>query len=234
MRVISPVRAVLILVLACLLSSCGYNQIQQKDEAVKAGWSEVINQYKRRADLIPNLVNTVKGYASHEERVLTEVTQARARVSQINVNANDAASLQQFQQAQGELSSALSRLLVVTENYPNLKADQSFRDLQAQLEGTENRITVARGRYIQTVQDYNTYIRSFPQNLTAKMFGYQTKPNFTVENEQQIQQAPSVDFGAPAPPPTQAPPMSQPLPAQQAPSSPSPATPPPAAPAPQG
>jgi LemA protein len=232
MRVISPVRAVLILVLACLLSSCGYNQIQQKDESVKAAWSQVLNVYKRRADLIPNLVNTVKGYASHEERVLTEVTQARARVSQINVNANDAASLQQFQQAQGELSSALSRLLVVTENYPNLKADQSFRDLQAQLEGTENRITVARGRYIQTVQDYNTYIRSFPQNLTAKMFGYQTKPNFTVENEQQIQQAPSVDFGAPAPPPTQAPPMSQPLPAQQAPSSPSPATPPPAAPAP--
>ncbi|WP_166210092.1 LemA family protein [Cognatiluteimonas telluris] len=229
MRVISPVRAVLILVLACLLSSCGYNQIQQKDEAVKAGWSEVINQYKRRADLIPNLVNTVKGYASHEERVLTEVTQARARVSQINVNADDAASLQQFQQAQGELSSALSRLLVVTENYPNLKADQSFRDLQAQLEGTENRITVARGRYIQAVQDYNTYIRSFPQNLTAKMFGYQTKPNFTVENEQQIQQAPSVDFGAPAPAPTQAPPMSQPLPPQQAPSSQAPVS-----PAPQG
>ena len=210
MRVPLSVRLILLLVLACLLSSCGYNQIQQKDEAVKAGWSEVINQYKRRADLIPNLVNTVKGYASHEERVLTEVTQARARVSQINVNANDAASLQQFQQAQGELSSALSRLLVVTENYPNLKADQSFRDLQAQLEGTENRITVARGRYIQTVQDYNTYIRSFPQNLTAKMFGYQTKPNFTVENEQQIQAPPSVDFGTP--PPTA--PAPQPAPAQ--------------------
>ena len=214
MRVPSPVRLILLLVLASLLSSCGYNQIQQKDESVKAGWSEVINQYKRRADLIPNLVNTVKGYASHEERVLTEVTQARAKVGQINVNANDAASLQQFQQAQGELSSALSRLLVVTENYPNLKADQSFRDLQAQLEGTENRITVARGRYIQTVQDYNTYIRSFPQNLTAKMFGYQTKPNFTVENEQQIQAPPSVDFGAPTPPPAAAP---QPAPAQPAP-----------------
>ena len=222
MRVPSPVRLILLLVLASLLSSCGYNQIQQKDESVKAGWSEVINQYKRRADLIPNLVNTVKGYASHEERVLTEVTQARARVSQINVNANDAASLQQFQQAQGELSSALSRLLVVTENYPNLKADQSFRDLQAQLEGTENRITVARGRYIQAVQDYNTYLRQFPQNLTAKMFGYQTKPNFTVENEQQIQQAPNVDFGAPPAQPAAAPaqpnaPPPQPAPAQPAP-----------------
>jgi LemA protein len=214
MRVPSSVRLILILVLACLLSSCGYNQIQQKDEAVKAGWSEVINQYKRRADLIPNLVNTVKGYASHEERVLTEVTEARAKVSQINVNANDAASLQQFQQAQGELSGALSRLLVVTENYPNLKADQSFRDLQAQLEGTENRITVARGRYIQTVQDYNTYIRQFPQNLTAKMFGYQAKPNFTVENEQQIQAPPSVDFGTP---PATAPAAPQPAPAQPAP-----------------
>jgi LemA protein len=207
MRSVPYMRLVLILVLAALLSGCGYNQIQTKDEAVKASWSEVINQYKRRADLVPNLVNTVKGYASHEERVLTEVTEARAKVSQINVNANDSASLQQFQQAQGELSSALSRLLVVTENYPNLKADQSFRDLQAQLEGTENRITVARGRYIQTVQDYNTYIRSFPQNLVAMMFGYKTKPNFTVENVQQIQQAPNVDFNtAPqAQPPVQAP-----------------------------
>ena len=220
MRVPSSVRLILLLVLASLLSSCGYNQIQQKDEAVKAGWSEVINQYKRRADLIPNLVNTVKGYASHEERVLTEVTQARAKVSQINVNANDAASLQQFQQAQGELSSALSRLLVVTENYPNLKADQSFRDLQAQLEGTENRITVARGRYIQTVQDYNTYIRQFPVNLTAMMFHYATKPNFTVENEAQIQQAPNVDFntappaapGATAPAPPAQPPLQAPAP----------------------
>jgi len=213
MRVVSPVRAVLILVLVALLSGCGYNQIQQKDEAVKAGWSEVINQYKRRADLIPNLVNTVKGYASHEERVLTEVTQARAKVSQINVNANDAASLAQFQKAQGELSSALCRLPVVTENYPNLKADQSFRDLQAQLEGTENRITVARGRYIQTVQDYNTYIRQFPVNLTAMMFHYAPKPNFTVENEQQIQQAPNVDFNT-APPPEPSPaPAQKPQPA---------------------
>ena len=215
MRSVPSVRLVLLVVLAALLSGCGYNQIQQKDEAVKAGWSEVINQYKRRADLVPNLVNTVKGYASHEERVLTEVTEARAKVSQINVNANDAASLQQFQQAQGELSGALSRLLVVTENYPNLKADQSFRDLQAQLEGTENRITVARGRYIQTVQDYNTYIRQFPVNLTAKMFGYATKPNFTVENEAQIQQAPNVDFNT-APPATPTPaPTSQPSQAPQ-------------------
>ena len=211
MRSVPYVRLVLLVVLTALLSSCGYNQIQTKDEAVKAGWSEVINQYKRRADLVPNLVNTVKGYASHEERVLTEVTEARAKVSQINVNANDAASLQQFQQAQGELSSALSRLLVVTENYPNLKADQSFRDLQAQLEGTENRITVARGRYIQTVQDFNTYIRQFPVNLTAMMFHYATKPNFTVENEAQIQQAPNVDFNTAPPAPPAAPtPQAQP------------------------
>ena len=176
-------RLAVLVLLALLLSGCGYNQIQQKDEAVKAGWSEVLNQYKRRADLIPNLVATVKGYAAQEQQVLLGVTQARAKVGQINVNADDAASLQQFQQAQGELSSALSRLMVVVENYPNLKSDQSFRDLQAQLEGTENRITVARGRYIQTVQDYNTYIRSFPQNLMAMLFGYKQKPNFTVENE---------------------------------------------------
>ena len=227
MRAFSPVRVVLLAVLAALLSGCGYNQIQQKDEGVKASWSEVINQYKRRADLVPNLVNTVKGYASHEERVLTEVTEARAKVSQINVNANDAASLQQFQQAQGELSSALSRLLVVSENYPNLKADQGFRDLQAQLEGTENRITVARGRYIQTVQDYNTYIRQFPVNLTAKMFGYETKPNFTVENEAQIQQAPSVDFNT-APPSVPAAAPAQPAPAQPAPQQPAPQPPAPA------
>ena len=203
------VRAMLLMLAITLLSGCGYNQIQQKDEATKAAWSEVLNQYKRRADLVPNLVQTVKGFASQEERVLTEVTNARSRVGQINVNADDEASLKQFQQAQGELGSALSRLLVVTENYPNLKSDQSFRDLQAQLEGTENRITVARGRYIQLVQDYNTYIRSFPQNLVAKMFGYQPKPNFTVENEAQIQQPPSVDFGQPA----KTPPATQPQPA---------------------
>ena len=227
MRVVSPVRAILILVLAAMLSGCGYNQIQQKDEAVKAGWSEVINQYKRRADLVPNLVNTVKGYASHEERVLTEVTNARARVGQIQVNADDAESLAKFQAAQGELSGALSRLMVVTENYPNLKADQSFRDLQAQLEGTENRINVARGRYIQSVQDYNTYIRQFPVNLTAMMFHYAAKPNFTVENEQQIQQAPNVEFNTA--PPTQ--PAPQPAPAQPAPQT---GTPPAQQPAPSG
>ena len=194
----SILRAVLLVFAIALLSGCGYNQIQQKDEATKAAWSEVLNQYKRRSDLIPNLVNTVKGYAAQERDVLIRVTEARARVGQVNVNADDAQSLARFQQAQGELSSALSRLLVVTENYPNLKSDQSFRDLQAQLEGTENRITVARGRYITTVQDYNAYIRSFPQNLTAMMFGHDQKPNFTVENEAQIQDAPSVDFGAPA------------------------------------
>ena len=191
-------RVILLLLVTLLLSGCGYNQIQQKDEAVKAGWSEVLNQYKRRADLIPNLVSTVKGYAAHEAQVLTAVTEARAKVSQINVNADDAASLAQYQAAQGELSQALGRLLMVTENYPNLKADASFLNLQTQLEGTENRITVARGRYIQLVQDYNTYIRSFPQNLVAMIFGYKTKPNFAVENEAQIQDAPNVDFSAPA------------------------------------
>ncbi|MGO4551602.1 LemA family protein [Lysobacter sp. 2RAF19] len=193
-------RALLLVFVLTLLSGCGYNQIQQKDEATKAAWSEVLNQYKRRADLIPNLVNTVKGYAAQEKEVLIRVTEARAKVGQINVNAEDAASLAAFQKAQGDLSQALSRLMVVTENYPNLKSDQSFRDLQAQLEGTENRITVARGRYITSVQDYNTYIRQFPQNFTAKMFGHKEKPNFTVENEAAISNAPSVDFGAAAPP----------------------------------
>ena len=207
-------RVAALLLLASLLSGCGYNQIQQKDEAVTAGWSEVLNQYQRRADLIPNLVNTVKGYAAHEQQVLTAVTEARAKVSSINVNADDPASLQQFQAAQGELSGALSRLMVVVENYPNLKADQSFINLQTQLEGTENRITVARGRYIQLVQDYNTYIRQFPVNLTAMMFGHKAKPNFTVENEAQISQAPTVDFGAaPAPSPQPAPEPPQPAPA---------------------
>ena len=209
MRLSTVLRLAAVGLLGLMLSGCGYNQIQSKDEAVKAGWSEVLNQYQRRADLIPNLVNTVKGYASHEERVLTEVTEARAKVGQIKVDANDAASLAQFQQAQGELSSALSRLMVVTENYPNLKADQSFLGLQTQLEGTENRITVARGRYIQLVQDYNTYIRQFPVNLTAMVFGYKAKPNFTVENEAQIQKAPNVDFNQATP--------AQPQPAQPAP-----------------
>ncbi len=206
MRSINPFRVVALLLLALLLSGCGYNQIQQKDEAVSAGWSEVLNQYQRRADLIPNLVNTVKGYAAHEQQVLTAVTEARAKVGNINVDADDPASLAQFQAAQGELSGALSRLMVVVENYPDLKADQSFLNLQTQLEGTENRITVARGRYIQLVQDYNTTIRQFPANLTAMVFGHKAKPNFTVENEAQISQAPAVDFGAtpaPAPEPQQ-------------------------------
>ena len=198
MRISLLLRLAAIALLAALLSGCGYNQIQQKDEAVNAAWSQVLNTYQRRADLIPNLVNTVKGYAAHEQQVLIQVTEARAKVGNIQVNANDAASLAQFQQAQGELSSALSRLMVVAESYPNLKADQAFLNLQTQLEGTENRITTERMRYIQSVQDYNTYIRSFPQNLIAMMFGYKAKPNFTVQNEAAISTAPTVDFGAPA------------------------------------
>ncbi len=180
-----------------LLSGCGYNSIQQKDEAVKAAWSEVVNQYQRRADLVPNLVNTVKGYAAHEERVLTEVTNARAKVGQIQITPqtlNDPKAMAQFQAAQGELSGALSRLMAISENYPNLKANELFQTLQAQLEGTENRIAVARNRYVQSVQDYNSYIRQFPQNLTAKMFGYSVKPNFTVANEAAISTAPTVQF----------------------------------------
>ena len=209
-------RIVILMIIAALLSGCGYNQIQQKDEGVKAAWSQVLNVYKRRADLVPNLVATVKGYASHEERVFTEVTNARAKVGSVNINADDPASLAQFQQAQGELQSAIGRLLVVSENYPQLKADQNFLQLQAQLEGTENRITVERQRYIQAVQDFNTYIRQFPVNLTAMMFGYKPKPNFTVENEAQIQQPPTVDFGQPSAQPQPAPPQQptqQPAPA---------------------
>jgi LemA protein len=206
-------RIALLILIAAMLSGCGYNQIQQKDEAVNAAWSQVLNVYKRRADLVPNLVATVKGYASHEERVFTEVTQARSKVGSINVNADDPASLAQFQQAQGELQSAIGRLLVVSENYPQLKADQNFLQLQAQLEGTENRITVERQRYIQAVQDFNTYIRQFPTNLTAKVFGYKPKPNFSVEDEQQIQQPPTVDFGQPAAQPQPAP-TQQPAPAR--------------------
>ena len=201
MRGITFFRGAVLALCVLLLSGCGYNQIQAKDEAVNAAWSQVLNVYKRRADLIPNLVNTVKGYAAHEQQVLTAVTEARAKVSQINVNADDAASLAQYQAAQGELSQALGRLMMVTENYPNLKADASFLSLQTQLEGTENRIAVERQRYIAAVQDYNTYIRQFPVNLTAMVFGHKTKPNFAVENEAQIQQAPSVDFGTPAPAP---------------------------------
>jgi LemA protein len=184
------------------LSGCGYNSLQQQDEGIKAAWSEVLNQYQRRADLVPNLVNTVKGYAQQEKDVLLGVTEARAKVGSINVTpdmVNDEAKLKQFSQAQGELGSALSRLMVVTENYPQLKSDTLFRDLQAQLEGTENRITVARNRYIAAVQEYNTNVRSFPTNLTAKMFGMTVKPNFTVENEKAIATPPKVDFGtAPA------------------------------------
>ena len=179
-----------------LLSACGYNTIQVQDEQVKSAWAEVVNQYQRRADLIPNLVNTVKGFAAQEQAVLIGVTEARAKATAVNVNANDAQSLAQFQAAQGELSSALSRLMVVVEKYPELKSDQNFRDLQAQLEGTENRIAVARNRYIQAVQDYNVTVRRFPVNLTAMVFGYQVKPNFTVENEAAIARPPTVDFGA--------------------------------------
>ena len=210
-------RILLVLLLAGLLSGCGYNTIQQKDEAVSAAWSQVLNVYKRRADLVPNLVATVRGYAAHEQQVLTQVTEARSRVGSINVNADDPASIEQFQQAQGQLQSAIGRLLLVSENYPQLKADQNFLQLQAQLEGTENRITVERQRYIEAVQDYNTYIRRFPVNLTAMVFGYDTKPNFSVENEQQIQQPPQVDFGAPAPTPQAPLQQQQPVPQQPAP-----------------
>jgi LemA protein len=191
----------LLLATGSLLSGCGYNQIQTQDEATKAAWSKVLSQYQRRADLIPNLVNTVKGYAQQEQTVLIGVTEARAKATQIKVDASDPASLKQFQSAQGELSGALSRLLVVSENYPQLKSDQNFRDLQAQLEGTENRIAVARNDYIQAVQNYNVTIRRFPTNLTAMLFGYKEKPNFTVENEAAVSKPPTVDFGTPAKPP---------------------------------
>ncbi|GJI98228.1 hypothetical protein RugamoR57_49460 [Duganella caerulea] len=199
-------RKLLILLLATLtlsLSGCGYNTLQASDEQVKASWSEVVNQYQRRADLVPNLVNTVKGYAAHEQTVLTEVTQARAQASSIQVTPGvlaDPAAFAKFQQAQGALTGALSRLLAVSENYPQLKADAGFRDLQAQLEGTENRITVARKRYIESVQNYNVTVRSFPSNLTAKMFGFELKPNFTVENEKAVSTAPTVSFDAPQKP----------------------------------
>jgi LemA protein len=185
------------------LSGCGYNQLQSSDEQVKASWAEVLNQYQRRADLVPNLVNTVKGYAAQEQTVLLGVTNARAKVGSIQATPeliNDPEAFAKFQQAQGELTSALSRLLVVSENYPQLKSDANFRDLQAQLEGTENRITVARNRYIKAVQDYNVVVRSFPSNLTAMAFGFKVKPSFTVENEQQLAKPPTVEF-APAPAP---------------------------------
>ena len=185
-----------------LLSGCGYNQIQINDEGVNAAWSEVLNQYKRRADLIPNLVATVQGYAAHEKDVLTQVTAARASVGAMKATPeliNDEAAFAKFQQAQSQLGSALARLMVVAENYPQLKADANFRDLQAQLEGTENRITVARNRYIKDVKEYNISVRTFPNNLTAMVMGWKTKPNFTVEDEKAISAPPAVNFGAPAP-----------------------------------
>jgi LemA protein len=190
-------RILWMVLLATLLSGCGYNTFQTTDEQIKASWAEVLNQYQRRADLIPNLVNTVKGYAAQEKSVLLGVTEARARVGSIQATPeliNDPEAFAKFQAAQGQLTSALSRLLVVTENYPQLKSDQNFRDLQAQLEGTENRITVARNRYIQAVQAYNVAIRTFPSNLTAMLFGYKVKPSFTVENEKEISRPPAVDF----------------------------------------
>ncbi|WP_341743406.1 LemA family protein [Azonexus hydrophilus] len=187
----------LIALLVTLLSGCGYNQIQINDEGVNAAWSEVLNQYKRRADLVPNLVATVQGYAAHEKEVLTRVTEARAKVGGINATpelVNDEAAFARFQAAQSEMSSALARLLVVAENYPQLKADTNFRDLQAQLEGTENRVTVARNRYIETVRVYNVSVRTFPNNLTAMVMGWKPKANFSVENEQAIADAPAVNF----------------------------------------
>jgi LemA protein len=206
-------------VVATGLSGCGYNSLQQQDENVKAAWSEVVNQYQRRADLIPNLVNTVKGFAIQEQQVLIGVTEARAHANSIQLTpelVNDPVAFQKFQAAQGELTSALKSLFAVTEAYPQLKSDANFRDLQAQLEGTENRITVARNRYIDAVRSFNTQVRSFPVNLTAKLFGFQVKPNFTVANESAVAVAPTVDFGsgvgaqahpaAPGAPPPSAPP----------------------------
>ena len=185
-------------ILAFTLSGCGYNDFQRKDEAAKAAWAEVVNQYQRRADLIPNLVNTVKGYAAHEKETLEAVIKARSAATSIQVTPevlNNPEAFKKFQQVQGELSSALSRLMAVSERYPDLKANQNFRDLQSQLEGTENRITVARNRYIKAIADYNILAREFPSNLTAMMFGYKVKPSFTVENEKEISTAPKVDFG---------------------------------------
>ncbi|MCB1907963.1 MAG: LemA family protein [Rhodocyclaceae bacterium] len=194
-----PIRRLLLLaVVALLLGGCGYNDIQVNDERTKATWAEVINQYKRRADLIPNLVKTVEGYAVHEKSVLTDVTEARARVGSVLAGPElqqDPKALASFQAAQGQLSSALSRLLVVVERYPELKADASFRDLQAQLEGTENRIAVARNRYIRAVENYNVSVRTFPNNLLAMTLGYDAKPNFAVDEEAAISAPPGVEFG---------------------------------------
>jgi LemA protein len=194
--------AITLIAVTVSLSGCGYNTLQRTDEQIKAAWAEVVNQYQRRSDLIPNLVNTVKGFAAQEQQVLLGVTNARARVGTIQATPeliNDPQAFTRFQQAQGELSSALSRLMVVVERYPQLKSDQNFRDLQAQLEGTENRIAVARNRYIKAVQEYNVVVRSFPSNLTAMLFSFKEKPQFTVENEKEISTAPKVDFSTPAP-----------------------------------
>ena len=199
MRIVGRVA---LLALLLVLASCGYNDLQRNDEQINAAWSEVLNQYQRRADLIPNLVNTVKGFAAQEQQVLLGVTEARAKIGSIQATpelVNDPRAFQRFVAAQGELTSALSRLLVVAENYPQLKSDANFRDLQAQLEGTENRITVARNRYIKAVQEYNVTVRSFPSNLTAMMFGFKTKANFTVENEREIAKPPKVEFTPAAP-----------------------------------
>ena len=193
-------RWLMIILAAMTLAGCGYNDFQRLDEGVKAAWSEVLNQYQRRADLIPNLVSTVKGEANFEQETLTKVIEARSRATAIQATpelVNDPEAFDKFQKAQGELSGALSRLLVVAEQYPNLRANQAFQDLRVTLEGTENRITVARNRYIQTVQEYNVLARSFPTNLTAKVFSYAPKPNFTVQNEAQISTPPTVDFSAP-------------------------------------
>jgi LemA protein len=187
----------LALILVLMLSGCGYNTLQSGDEQIKAAWSEVLNQYQRRADLVPNLVATVQGFANQEKEILTRVTEARSRVGSIQATpelVDNPEAFQRFQQAQGELSGALSRLLVVAENYPQLKSDANFRDLQAQLEGTENRIAVARNRYIKSVQDFNVTVRSFPTNVTAMVFGFKTKPNFAVENERELAKPPTVDF----------------------------------------
>jgi LemA protein len=199
-------KMLVVLALSLGLSGCGYNTMQSGDEQVKAAWAEVLNQYQRRADLVPNLVNTVKGFAAQEKEVLTQVTNARARVGSIQVTAGlleNKQAFAQFQQAQGQLTGALSRLMAVSERYPQLRSSSLFRDLQAQLEGTENRITVARNRYIQAVQNYNVTVRSFPTNLTAMLFGYEPKPSFAVENEQAISQPPAVDFSSPSTAPRQ-------------------------------
>ncbi|HLF97027.1 MAG TPA: LemA family protein [Methylococcaceae bacterium] len=192
-----------LLALCLQLTGCGYNTLQETDEQITASWAEVVNQYQRRADLVPNLVNVVKGYAGHEREILENVAAARSRVGSMQATpelVNDEQAFKRFIAAQQELRGALSRLLAVAENYPQLKADTVFRDLQAQVEGTENRIAVARNRYIEAVKDYNLTVRRFPSNFTAKLFGYQTKPTFTVENEQAIAKPPTVDFGAPAKP----------------------------------